>query len=145
MPTINKEIKVHHGHNVKRFRDILNIKQETIAHELGENWNQAAISRLEKKETIEKELLDRIASIMKIEPAAIERFTEDQVTQNINSFYDNSTYNFQCTFNPLDKLLIALEENKALYERLVLSEQEKVQILESNNKTIQELVKVVVK
>eukprot|EP01133_Synstelium_polycarpum_P009441 gene9441-11050_t len=121
MPTIKKEIKVHHGRNIKRFRDILDIKQETIAHELGDNWNQAAI--------------------MKIEPDAIERFTEDNVIHNINSFYDNSTFNFQCTFNPVDKFLIALEDNKSLYERLVSSEQEKVKIMEKSNIMIQELIK----
>eukprot|EP01132_Coremiostelium_polycephalum_P019188 gene19188-22833_t len=141
MPTIKKEIKVHHGRNIKRFRDILDIKQETIAHELGDNWNQGMVSRLEKKETIDRPTIERIAAIMKIEPDAIERFTEDNVIHNINSFYDNSTFNFQCTFNPVDKFLIALEDNKSLYERLVSSEQEKVKIMEKSNIMIQELIK----
>ncbi|AMP99830.1 transcriptional regulator [Pedobacter cryoconitis] len=141
MPTIKKEIKVHHGRNIKRFRDILDIKQETIAHELGDNWNQGMVSRLEKKETIDRPTIERIAAIMKIEPDAIERFTEDNVIHNINSFYDNSTFNFQCTFNPVDKFLIALEDNKSLYERLVSSEQEKVKIMEKSNVMIQELIK----
>ena len=43
---------VHHGRNIKRFREMLGIKQDTLAVALGEEWNQKKISILEQKETI---------------------------------------------------------------------------------------------
>ena len=48
-----------------------------------------------------------------------------------NTFNDNSTANGlvnhanHCTFNPLDKLMESVEENKKLYERLLQSEKDK--------------------
>ncbi len=34
------EQKIHQGRNVKRFREMLGIKQEALALELGDDWNQ---------------------------------------------------------------------------------------------------------
>ncbi|MGI8581197.1 MAG: helix-turn-helix domain-containing protein [Chitinophagaceae bacterium] len=57
--------KIHQGSNVKRFREMLGIKQETFASELGEDWNQKKISFLEQKETIEPDLLEQVAKALK--------------------------------------------------------------------------------
>lgn len=35
---------IHQGRNIKRFREMLGIKQEALAFELGEDWNQKKIS-----------------------------------------------------------------------------------------------------
>ena len=35
---------IHQGRNVKRFREMLGIKQEALAVELGEDWNQRKVS-----------------------------------------------------------------------------------------------------
>lgn len=39
-------------------------------------------------------------------------------------------FQYQPTFNPLDKLMESVDENKRLYERLLQSEKEKVEYLE---------------
>ncbi|WP_394341602.1 hypothetical protein [Salegentibacter salinarum] len=50
---------------------------------------------------------------------------EEAIFNNIQNYYEGSTINagptvnHHCTFNPLDKLVEAYEENKKLYERLV--------------------------
>lgn len=31
---------IHHGRNVKRFREMPGIKQEGLAYQLGDDWNQ---------------------------------------------------------------------------------------------------------
>ena len=41
--------KIHQGRNIKRFREMLGIKQDALAYELGEDWNQKKISLLEQK------------------------------------------------------------------------------------------------
>ena len=45
--------KIHEGRNVKRFREMLGIKQDALAADLGDDWNQQKISLLEQKETID--------------------------------------------------------------------------------------------
>jgi hypothetical protein len=40
MTTTDMPNKVHEGRNVKRFREMLGIKQEALATELGEDWTQ---------------------------------------------------------------------------------------------------------
>jgi NADPH-dependent 7-cyano-7-deazaguanine reductase QueF-like protein len=41
--------KIHEGRNLKRFRELLGLKQDAVAFELGEDWNQQKISCLNKK------------------------------------------------------------------------------------------------
>jgi transcriptional regulator with XRE-family HTH domain len=54
--------KVHEGRNIKRFREMLGIKQDALAADLGDDWNQQKISLLEQKETIDLPLLQHIIS-----------------------------------------------------------------------------------
>lgn len=123
--------KIHHGRNIKRFREMMGIKQEALAHELGEDWSQKKISLLEQKEEVE-ELLRQVAEILKVPAEAIKSFNEKMALQIVNNSFNNSSgigLNYHCTFNPLDKLLETMDENKKLYERLLESEKEKVELL----------------
>lgn len=128
--------QIHEGRNIKRFREMLGMKQETLAYELGDDWNQKKISLLEAKEKVEADILEQVAKILKISPEAIQRFDEENalnIISNTFTSHDTSTLNAinnSCTFNPLDKLIEAYEENKKLYERLIEAEKEKVAYLE---------------
>ncbi len=120
------EKTIHHGRNVKRFREMLGIKQEGLAYELGEDWNQKKISQLEQKEVLDDPLLEQIAKLLKVPVEAIKNFDEEAAINVIgNSYHDNSTsnVNYHCTFNPIDKII-------ELYEALVKSEKEKVELLQ---------------
>ncbi len=125
---------VHEGRNIKRIREMLGINQEALATELG--VNQQKISLLEQKETVEPQLLEEVAKALKVPVEAIKNFDENAAINYINTFHDNSvshvignygTYNF----NPIEKWMEALEENKKLYERLLQAEKEKIQMLQS--------------
>jgi len=131
--TANRSSKRHDGHNVKRFREILAVKQEGLAADLGEEWTQKRVSTLEAKEKIDDELMDQIAKALKIPAAAIRDFDEEKTMFNIQHNYEgaingngsgviNAGGQNACTFNPLDKLIEAYEENRKLYERLLQSE-----------------------
>ncbi|RUT68748.1 XRE family transcriptional regulator [Flavobacterium cupreum] len=127
------EKKIHQGRNIKRFREMLGIKQEALAYELGDDWNQKKISLLEQKELIENDILDQVAKILKVPVKAIENFDEDSAINFIaNTFHDSavaSTFtdsaqaNFNCTFNPLDKMV-------ELYERMLEQQKEMIDRLE---------------
>jgi len=133
----NKQ-QVHEGRNIKRFREMLGIKQETLAYELGDEWTQKKVSQLEAKEKVEQDILEQVSAILKVNPEAIQNFDEEAVFSIINNTYHNTSndsstlnaVNNNCTFNPLDKLIESHEENKNLYERLLLAEKEKIAYLE---------------
>lgn len=123
----------HIGRKIARIRELRGMKQETLAEELG--ISQQSVSTLEKSETVEDEKLERVAQLLGVTKEGIENFSEETIFHNINNFNDNSVNNgplnnFHCTFNPLDKLMEAYEENKKLYERLVQAEKDKVAYLE---------------
>jgi transcriptional regulator with XRE-family HTH domain len=120
---------IHEGRNVKRIREILGIKQDALAMDLG--ISQQAISTLEQKEALDRDMLEKVAKALKVSPEAIKNFNEEN-TINIfsNTYNDNSSILGTYNFNPLDKLMEALEENKKLYERLLQSEKEKVALLQ---------------
>jgi len=125
------EKTIHEGRNVKRIREILGIKQDALAAELG--LSQQAISSLEQKEALDKDMLEKVAKALKVPVEAIKNFNEEMAINVVgNNYHDHSTsnVNYQCTFNPLDKYIEAMEENKKLYERLVQTEREKVMLLE---------------
>ena len=127
------EKTIHEGRNVKRIREILGIKQEALAAELG--LSQQAISALEQKEVIDEKILTDVSKALKVPVEAIKNMTDDSAANFINTFNDHSINNaplgnFQCTFNPLEKYVEAMEENKKLYERLLQTEREKVALLE---------------
>lgn len=135
---------VHEGKNIKKIRTLLDVKQTTLAKELGRDWNQKKISLLEDEEKIEPDLLEKIARALNVTPEAIRNFNEDSA---VNIFATNnhgkdqsSAVNFQCTFNPIDKWVETIEENKRLYEQLLNSEKEKVALLIKTNEALQKLL-----
>ena len=149
--TANRPAKRHEGHNVKRFREILGIKQESLAADLGEEWTQKKVSSLEAKEKIDEEVMEQIAKAMNIPADAIRNFDEEKTIFNIQHNYDGSKVNagvvnsgpnssayYECSFNPLEKLIQtfdqlteAYKEKEVLYELLLKCEQEKVEILKA--------------
>lgn len=135
------EQKVHQGRNVKRFREMLGIKQEALAFDLGEEWNQKKISLLEQKHVVEEALLQKISEVMKIPVEAFQNFDEEAAINIIsNTFNDQSNgYNYYPTIhiNPVEKWLETLEEIKrlnedkiALYERMLKEKNETIEMLQ---------------
>jgi transcriptional regulator with XRE-family HTH domain len=129
METSTKPSNTHIGRKISRIRELRGIKQETLASELG--VSQQTVSRIEQSESIEDEVLEKVAKILGVTKEAIDNFSEEAVVNYFNNTFHGSNHGpfYHCTFNPLDKLLELVEENKALYERLVQAEREKNDIL----------------
>lgn len=117
----------HQGRAVKRIREILGIKQDALAIDLG--LTQQAVSLMEQKEVLDAPMLQKVAEILKVPKEAIESFDEEAAVNVISNTFtsnDSSTMNAvnpYCTFNPIDKVV-------ELYERMLQSEKEKVEMLE---------------
>jgi transcriptional regulator with XRE-family HTH domain len=119
--------KIHEGYNLKRIREILQVKQSVLAGMLGSDWTQKKISQLEDKEVIDPDILIEVAAALKVTPEAIREFDDEAavniIASNHNGRDHSAAVNYQCTFNPVDKIV-------ELYEALVKSEREKVAMLE---------------
>ena len=124
------EQKIHQGRNVKRFREMLGIKQEALAFDLGDDWNQQKISLLEQKDIIEDPLLARISEVLKIPVEAFQNFDEEKavnvIANNFSDFKDSaSAININPIFNSVEAILKLHDEKMALYERM-LAEKDKM-------------------
>ena|SRR5665811_497586 len=126
--------KIHQGRNIKRFREMLGIKQQAMAHELGDDWSQKKISLLEQKEVVEDAILAQVSDILKIPVEALQNFDEEQAVNIISNKFDNGSVGYQrndsCTFHPIEKLVQLHEEKIALYERMLKEKDEMMARLE---------------
>ncbi|MCX2476105.1 helix-turn-helix transcriptional regulator [Pedobacter sp. MC2016-05] len=133
METSEKNTRMHLGRKISRIRELRGIKQEALANELG--ISQQAISKLEQSEDIEDSTLDKVAKVLGVTAEGIKQYSDEAVFNVIsNTFHntssDNSTLiasslNYQPTFNTIEKIV-------ELYERLLASEREKIDLLKKS-------------
>jgi hypothetical protein len=104
---------------------------------MDDDRNQKRVPLLDQNENIDSGLLQQIADALKVHSDAVHDFDEEAAMINIQHNYDgsnnqgpNNGSNNNCIFNPLEKWLEALEENKRLYEALLKSERDKNMLLE---------------
>ena len=118
----------HVGRNLQRIRVYLGMKQEALASDLG--VSQQEISKIEKQDEIEDGLLTKIAEVLGISTDVIKDFDVEKAICNINNYKDATispgaiatVYAHNQQINPIEKVV-------ELYERLLKSEQEKIEIL----------------
>lgn len=114
------------------MRELLKFTQEDIAKKMG--VSQQTISNIESNEEVEDEQLNKVAKALGVTADAIKNLDENATVYNIvTNTGDNAVNgfnNYNCTFNPLDKLMEAIDENKKLYEALLKEKESKVKMLE---------------
>lgn len=128
---MEEPIKKHIGQNLQRVRVYLGVKQDALASDL--NMSQSAVSKIEQQEEIEDGLLKQIADALGVSPELIRNFDLERSVYNIN--HNNyreatisegaTTYAISQQVNPVDKIV-------ELYERLLQSEREKIEILKGS-------------
>lgn len=115
----------HIGRNVQRVRMYFGVKQEALAADLG--ISQQEVSKIEQQDEIEEGMLSRIAGVLGVSSEIIRDFDTERVIYNINNSYNDATISEGGTavvlqINPIEKIV-------ELYERLLKSEREKVDLL----------------
>ncbi len=97
---------------------MLGIKQEALAFDLGEDWNQKKISLLEQKSVVEEALLQKISEVLNILVEAFQNFDKEQAINIIsNTFGDNACVgnpNSTFNFNPIENGLKLWKRLKGL-------------------------------
>lgn len=118
---------------------MLGLKQEALADLLGDDWSQKKVSSIEGKETIESELLDQLATALKVPVDAIKSFSEEAAINIISSTLQNTSVaninqNPVFNFNPIDKMIELYESKIELYERMLKEKNELIEKLLENKK-----------
>ncbi|MBS1774988.1 MAG: helix-turn-helix transcriptional regulator [Bacteroidetes bacterium] len=108
------------GKKIEKIRKLKGVKQETLANLLG--ISAQAVSKMEQSEHIDDARLGKIAQALEISPEVIKSFDMETSLQNVFNA-ECSGFNYNCTFNPLDKIV-------ELYEALLRSERDKLRLFE---------------
>ncbi len=117
--------RVHQGRNIKRFRNILGVKQKALAAEL--DMTNKHFPNQSRKKKLTKKTLSKVAEALQIPVEAIKKMTDEAAFNIIGNTFQNDSsayvYQYKCSFNPIDKVV-------ELYERMLKAEQEKVRLLQ---------------
>lgn len=133
MNTANTVQKPHQGKNIKRLREILGIKQETLADKL--HTTQQNISLIESKEIVEEDILKKVADIFNVPMEVIKDFSDEGIVNIVSNtfndtFNENSAFfNFRPNFNPIEKIVELYKEKEELYQKMLDAEKEKIEFL----------------
>ena len=125
--TTEKITQRHIGRNVQRVRVYMGVKQEALAYDLG--ISQSDVSKIEQQDEIDDGLLSRIAGLLGVAPEVIRDFDVERAIYNISNNYNDATISDGGTaialqINPIEKIV-------ELYERLLQSEREKIELLKN--------------
>ncbi|SEL96223.1 hypothetical protein SAMN05216436_1018 [bacterium A37T11] len=111
------EEKVHIGHNVKRIREIMGIKQSALGGLCRSKFTQQRVSEFENSIYIDEPILGELAEALGVTPEFVRNFKEEKAIYNIqhnSDFHDNAStqQNFQpaITYDAADKLATLLEK-----------------------------------
>ena len=124
--TTDKLRKRHTGRNVQRVRMYFGVKQEALAADLG--ITQQEVSKIEQQEEIDEEMLSQIANVLGVSSEVIRDFDVERAIYNINNIRDNT---FEQGATSIAQQFIPIEKIIELYERLLQSEREKVDLLKN--------------
>ena len=122
------------GRKIERIRKLRGFTQDDLGNGLG--ITKQAVSKLEQSENIDEDRLKEVANVLGVTLDGLKSFKEESVFYNTNNFYESNTFNNSAvaanienaTFqNPIEKII-------ELYESLLKSEREKVEILLTKSK-----------
>lgn len=140
--------RVHHGHNIRRFRIEKNMNQEVLSQLV--HLSQSAVSKYEQMRVIDDEMLHRFSRALDVPFEYLKSLEEDAQTvvfeNNIVNNNDQGGANLNLgtvktcevdndnrvnNFNPIEKIT-------ELYERLLKEKDEKYAALERRLQNIEQ-------
>lgn len=126
---------VHIGRKISKIRELRGMKQDALAAILG--VSQQTVSKIEQSPEIEPEVLEKISVALGVPAEGIKNFNEEAVFNIIGNTVTNhdqaAFFNYYPTFNPIEKLIELFDENKRIYQELLASEREKVELLKAKH------------
>lgn len=135
METITHKRNSHLGRRIVQVRNLRGLTQDDLSNGLG--ISKQAISKIEQSETIEVERLKQIADVLGVTVEGLKSFNEENVIYTTNNFYDTTTFTGSTVSAYIENNVIQnpIEKIIELYEGLLKSEREKVEILLNKSKS----------
>ncbi len=124
----------HQGRNAQRIRIYLGIKQDALAKDLG--ITQSQVSTIEQQPAIEEPMLTKIAGALGVTPDLIKKFDVAKAIYNINHYRDSTINGANSGSGTAHQNINPLEKVVELYERLLKSEREKLQLFIKNKSDV---------
>jgi transcriptional regulator with XRE-family HTH domain len=121
---LEKEPSIHLGRNTQRVREIIGMKQSTLARNVG--MSQQNISKLEQSSVIPDETLELLAKGLGVTPEFIKNFNEEKAIYNIQNTYDNSTHNQH--YRPTIHNEIS-EAERSFHDKVLADKDEQIKLL----------------
>ena len=126
---MEKTLVPHIGKNIQKLRNLKGIKQDILAQSLG--ISQSELSKIENSEVVDEMIIIKVAEILNLSSEIIKEFNEN------HSFYsiDNKLENVEIKDNAqgICQVFSPIEKVVELYERLLKSEREKIDMLKEVN------------
>lgn len=128
--TYLKRERPHIGRNIATLRNLKGVKQEALAADTG--IPQSEISFIENSKDVDEEKLLKIAKALNLTPEVIRAFDEMYAFYSIDNKLENveikeTAHGIHQVFSPIEKVV-------ELYERLLASEREKIELLKKSQK-----------
>lgn len=109
-----EKTKIHHGNNIRRIRSVMGVTQEALAIDLG--MSQQAVSKLESKQEVNDETLDKVAEILKVPAKIIKEMSDEDCINVFNNTFNNEPHSacingnqiFNPTVNNTDQEVLAV-------------------------------------
>lgn len=119
--------RIHHGTNLRRFREAKGLKQNVIAEML--KMSQQSVSRYESLPIIEDEILSRFSLALKIPIEMIKNLNDDLASYVVESIKNNTptpmldlnTLNIE----KLEKIIVEKEREKEMLIKSLLKSERK--------------------
>ena len=103
---------MHLGKNIEKICKLKGIKQIQLGRLL--NKKQQEVSRILNRETIDDDLLEKIASAIDISPEAIKHYNDEAVINNINQ-----QGGICLNINPIDKIIELYEKQLKEKDKII--------------------------
>ncbi|RKR84425.1 helix-turn-helix protein [Mucilaginibacter gracilis] len=123
----------HLGKSIASLRGLRRMTQKDMAARL--NILQSEYSRIEQKEKIDDDLLDRIANALDITPEAIKNFNENAIINNFSFSFNDNAVNTVYNTNSIEKIVDLYDTVIKEKDAVIKSKDEVIEILKQQLKT----------
>jgi len=138
-----QEEKIHEGKNLKRIREIMGMKQETLGQKCESKFDQRRVSEFENMWIIPEPTLEELADALGVTIEFIRSFNEEKAIYYIQHNQDSSKQN---SLNHFPKITYESDNKlEALLEKLIQDDAVKTQAILDLTKMVADLAEEVKK
>jgi transcriptional regulator with XRE-family HTH domain len=121
------------GKKIERVRNLRGMTQDEVGTGLG--ISKQAVSKLEQSESIEDDRLEQIAKVLGVTKDGLVNFNEERVLNISTNFNEGCNVTAQSIYTFVENVNNPIEKIIELYESLLKTEREKVEILLKKNQS----------